>query len=50
MDRPNDIGWKQFFISIVEMLRWPAAFIAVVLILRLPVERLLDAIATALRT
>lgn len=48
--RTGDIGWKQFSIGLLELLRWPAIFVIIVVILHAPVERLLDAITLAMRT
>lgn len=50
MDRTTDIGWKQFAIALVDILRWPIATIIVVLLLRAPLERVLDAFATMLKS
>ena len=48
METPRDIGWRQFVIGIIELLRWPAAAIAIVVILRMPLERMLDAMRLAI--
>jgi len=50
MDRPTDIGWKQFSIGLMDILRWPIATIIIVLLLRAPLERVLDALATMLKS
>ena len=47
MDQERDIGWRQFFARLVDILRWPAALIAVALIFREPLTRLLDALVGA---
>jgi hypothetical protein len=46
--RAEDIGWRQFAIRIVDLLRWPAAFLIVVFSLRGPVTSLVEALASAL--
>lgn len=45
----NDIGWRQFAINVVELIRWPVAFVVIVLLLRIPLTQLLDAIAAGLK-
>lgn len=45
----RDIGWKQFTIGIFDLIRWPIAVVVIFFLLRVPLERLLDAIATAFR-
>ncbi|HEU0066665.1 MAG TPA: hypothetical protein VFQ57_05430 [Sphingomonas sp.] len=49
MDGTRDIGWKQFAISILDMIRWPAAIVIIVFILRESLEQVLLAIAGAVR-
>lgn len=46
--KAEDIGWKQFAVKIVDLLRWPAAFLIVAFALRVPVARLVEALASAL--
>ncbi|SEN61336.1 hypothetical protein SAMN05192583_3151 [Sphingomonas gellani] len=50
MERPADIGWKQFSIGLMDILRWPIAAIVIVLLLRAPLDRVLDAFATMLKS
>lgn len=45
----QDIGWKQFTIGVFDLIRWPVAVVVIFFLLRTPLERLLDAIATAFR-
>jgi hypothetical protein len=45
----RDIGWKQFTIGIFDLIRWPIAVVVIFFLLRMPLERLLDAMATAFR-
>ena len=44
-----DIGWKQFTISLFDLVRWPVAVVVIFFLLRTPLEKLLDAIASAFR-
>lgn len=49
-NRPNDIGWKQFAIGIIEMLRWPAAVVLIFFLLRPQLQQLLGALVDALKS
>lgn len=49
MNGPTDIGWKQFSIKVMDIVRWPAVVLIVAFVMRGPFERLIDAIAVALR-
>lgn len=41
----RDIGWKQFVVRLIEVLRWPAAAIAIAVIFREPLTLLISAVA-----
>lgn len=46
----RDIGWKQFTISVLDLVRWPVAVVVIFLLLRVPIEKLLDTVAMAVRS
>ncbi|HEX8485491.1 hypothetical protein [Sphingomonas sp.] len=48
--RTKDIGWKQFSVSIFDLVRWPAAFVIVMAILREPLSTLINSVSAALRS
>lgn len=43
----SDIGWKQFVVRLIEVLRWPAAAVAIAMIFREPLGQLLSALTRA---
>jgi hypothetical protein len=47
--KSDDIGWKKFAVSVVDLLRWPAAFLIVAFFIKEPIGKLVEAMASALQ-
>ena len=45
----SDIGWKQFALGVLDLIRWPSTVVFVILILRAPLFALLEAITFVIK-